>query len=293
MRNYKIISDTSVNLPDELIEKYQLQMLPLSFIVDGVPHDSYNFEEKRFADYKHYYNLMREGAVIKTSCINPGFAREFFLDMLAKEKCDIVYIGFSSGLSNSFDVVRSVAKEISDQSEYEIHCIDTRAASLGQGSIVVNALEKKLSGATIKELIEYVESIKLKTVHLFTVDDLIYLHRGGRVTRASYFIAKTLKIKPILHMLEDGKISGLTKMIGRKKTIYQLAVKLSETIINPEEQIIYISHGDCYEEAIFLKEQILKFVKVKDIVINYVDIVIGSHSGPGTLAVFYHAKQRV
>ena len=293
MTKYKIISDTSVNLTDDLILKYDLDLMPLTFLVNGEIHDSYDYEKKKFADYKHYYNLMREGVVIQTSCINPNVAREHFTRLLEKEKCDIVYIGFSSGLSNSFDVVNSVAKEINETSEYKIHCIDTRAASLGQGSIVVNALERQAEGMDLEDLIAYVEDIKLKTVHLFTVDDLIYLHRGGRVSKISYFIAKAIKIKPILHMLDDGKITGLSKAIGRKKTIYLLAEKLSETIVNPEEQVIYISHGDCEEEALFLKEQILKFVKVKDVVINYVDIVIGSHSGPGTIAVFYHAKKRI
>ena len=288
--SYKIYTDSTANLPNDLIEKYNLEVISLNYILDGKEYQSY--EKGKETDLVPFYNLLRDKKKITTSCINEeGFINAFKQDL--ENGYDILYIGFSSGLSATFSCSQNAAKTLSESyPNRKILVIDSLCASLGLGLLVVDACKKMQEGVDIETLYSYVESQKLRVCHLFTVDTLEYLYRGGRVSASKYFVAKLVNIKPTMHVDDNGKLVAYGKVMGRKKSINSLISKMQETIENPSEQTIFISHGDCLEDALYAQEQIKTKLNINSFVINYVDSVIGSHSGPGTLAIFYFAKNR-
>ena len=288
--SYKIYTDSTANLPIDLIEKYDLEVISLDYIEDGEVHKSY--VKGKDSNLKEFYDLLISKKRITTSCVNEDAFVEYFQKDL-ENGIDILYIGFSSGLSATFNCSLNASKILAEKyPERTIKVVDSLCASLGLGLLVVDACEKKLDGATLQELYDYLEEQKHKTCHLFTVDTLEYLYRGGRVSAGKYYIAKIANIKPTMRVDEQGKLVAYGKVMGRKKSINALVNKLCETIVNPEEQTIFISHGDCLEEAKQTQALIEQKIKVKGFVINYVDAVIGSHSGPGTIAIFYFANNR-
>ncbi|MDL2292223.1 DegV family protein [Acholeplasma sp. OttesenSCG-928-E16] len=290
MAKFKIITDSSANLTDEIINKYQIPILSLSFIVNDVAYKSY--ENGRVTELKMYYEMMREKEHVSTSCVN-GDEAYTICNKILKDGEDILYIGFSSKLSNTYNVVRleleSLQKKYPDR---KILYIDSLAASLGQGMIVATACQMRESGKTIDEIYIWVEKNKLKACHLFTVNTLYHLLKGGRVNKVSYLISNVLDIKPIMHVDMEGRLIAIGKTIGRKRSLNNLVDRLVDSILNPEEQTIYISHGDSLEDALYCKKRISERINVKDFVINYVDLVVGAHSGPGTIAIFYYGEHR-
>jgi len=292
MSNFKVVTDSCANLPDEIIERFNLDILPFTFTVNGEVFSGYDQATRKGANLKKFYEMMRERVSLSTSCVNNFTANEFFRKILLTG-VDIIYIGFSSALSVSYSNIETELKNL--QKEFpnqKIICIDSLAASLGEGSLVYDACVLKEQGKTIDEIASYVENAKKKLIHLFTVDDLYYLHKGGRLSSGSYFIAKAMRIKPTLRVNDEGGLVGIGKTIGRKRTIHGLVERVKNTIVNPEDQILYIVHGDCEEEANELKNLLLANIKVKDVVMNYIDIVIGTHAGPGAIAVIYYGDSR-
>jgi DegV family protein with EDD domain len=236
---------------------------------------------------------MREGGVAKTAAINKEMFAIAFRQILNEGK-DILYIGFSSGLSTTFNSARLAALEL--QAEYpdaKILVIDTLAASAGQGLLVDLVTEKKRAGADIDTCAAYLEEIRLNMCHWFTVDDLVYLKRGGRVSATAAFFGNALGIKPVMHVDNEGHLVNVTKARGRRAAVDALFDKAKTTMIGERaNSSVFISHGDCIEDAEYLAERIKNEIGVKEVRIAYVGSVIGSHSGPGTLALFFLGSER-
>lgn len=288
---YRIFTDSSSNLPESLIEELELSVLPLRFMIDGDSHQSYL--KGRKTDLKQFYTMMREGKVITTSLPNLGNAQESFTEAF-EEGYDILYLGFSSGLSGTYEAMASELESVQAcYPDRKAVSVDTRAASMGEGLLVYYAAKKKQQGASLDEVAQWVRDNRLHLAHWFTVDDLMYLFRGGRVSRTTAFAANLLSVKPVLHVDDEGHLTPVEKARGRKKSIKSLVDHMAETATGPVDgQTVFISHGDCLEDAEYLQKLIEERFGVTSFCINYVDPVIGAHSGLGTLALFFLASHR-
>ncbi len=288
MNDYIIFTDSACDIKAELLKEWNVNCIDLSFRFEGEDKEYLNSE----MDIVDFYDRMRKGGVAKTSAINPErFSKEF--EAVLREGKDIVYFAFSSGLSTTCNSARIAADELKeDYPDRKIVIIDTLAASAGQGLLVYLAVQKKKDGATIEELSDYIEGIKLNLCHWFTVDDLVYLKRGGRVSPAVAIIGKALGIKPVLHVDNDGKLISVSKVRGRKASIKALADKYCELAQDLKGGTIFISHGDCLEDVKELENIINEKTGAKVDVITHVGTVIGAHSGPGTIALFFVGKER-
>lgn len=288
---YTIVTDSSCNLPEELIDELELEVLPLVFMIDDTQYQSYLKGE--VTDLKQFYTMMREGKVITTSLPNLSDAEDLF-ESLLKNGNDILYLGFSSGLSGTYEGMRTIGNTLAERyPERTFVSVDTLAASVGQGLIVYYAAKKKQAGASLDEVAQWVTDNRLNLAHWFTVDDLMFLYRGGRVSRTAAFAGSLLNIKPVLHVDDEGLLIPMEKTRGRKKSIQALVSHMEETGNAPlKDQVIGISHGDCIEDVEYLQKLITEKFGVTNYLINYVDPVIGAHSGPGTLALFFLASGR-
>ena len=292
MSNYsfEIVTDTCSNLSDELIKRYEISIIPMIYIVNGEEKLSYVETEK--TDLKKYYDMLRQKVPMSTSCITQETAEKVFDAILSGGK-DIIYMGFSSALSATCENARAALETLQKKyPERKVYCIDTLCASLGQGRLVTYAAERRERGEDIYSVVKWAEDNKKKLVHLFTVDTLSYLYRGGRVKKTAYLLASTFNIKPIMHVDDEGRLTAIGKVVGRKKSLDDLARRTAEAIVEPEKQTIYIGHGDCIEDVEFLISRLKEKVNVGDIVVNYIDLVVGTHSGPGTVAVFFLGEKR-
>ena len=288
--DYIIITDSSANLTDEFIAKYDLVILPLTYMLNGEEHLGY--EKGKPSNLPAFYKAMRDGGKVSTSCVNTDSAKAFFEPFLADGK-DVLYLGFSSGLSATYANVVAASKELlAAYPERKFYTVDTLAACMGEGLVVTYALQAKAEGKSIEEVRDFAEEIKMRVCHQFTVDDLMYLKRGGRISGGTALIGTILKIKPVMHTDNHGKLIAVGKVIGRKAAIKWLFKKYVEKAYDKKNQIVYIAHGDCLEDAETLAEMIREQSEYKSITINYIDQVIGSHSGPGTLALFFLGENR-
>lgn len=288
--SYKIITDSCANLTAELIKKFNIDILPLEYLIDDI---SYQIKADSTAeDYKTFYSKMREGKVAKTSMANGENFRSLFENILNDGK-DILYIGFSSALSGTYQSVKNTLNDLAEEyPDRKCIAIDSLAAAMGQGLLVAYAVQQQQEGKSIDEVAAWLEENKLRLCHLFTVDDLKYLRRGGRISGATALIGTVLQIKPLMHVDNEGRLVAFGKVRGRKTSIETLLERMADTIENPTEQMIYIVHGDCEDEAKALAKEIKTRFKPKSVTMNFVDQVIGAHSGPGTLAMFYLGNER-
>ena len=287
---FEIVTDSSANLTDELIDKYGIHIIPLVYIVNGEEKLSYVKGEK--TDLKKYYGMMREKVPMTTSCASRENCERVFREILDAGK-DLLYIGFSSALSATFDNAKATLDELKiSYPDRKIYYVDSLGASMGQGRLVTYACERRENGESAEEVRTWVQDNRNKLVHLFTVDSLSYLYRGGRVKKSAYLLATTLNIKPVMHVDDEGRLIPIGKVFGRKTSLTDIAKRAAELIVEPENQTIYISHGDCIDDAEYLIAEIKKRVPIKDVVVNYVDLVVGTHSGPGTVALFFLGKNK-
>lgn len=281
-RKYVIVTDDTCDLPKEYVDKYGLKMIYLKYEVDGVAYQGDDMT------YSQFYDKMRAGSVTKTSQPNPSKFEELF-EPLLKDGYDIFYIAFSSALSGTYNSA-SIAKDTLSITypDSKIFIVDSKCASLGEGLLVVKACEKKNEGATIAELFDYVEELKLHICHNFTVSDLIYLHRGGRVSKMATIAGSILGIKPILHVDNQGRLVPIGKIRGRKQSIDKLIENTKKAFdAKYDNSTVAICHGDCFEDAKYAESKMKEiFGKNTNVIIGYTGTVIGSHSGPGTIAVF-------
>lgn len=287
MNDYVILTDSSCDLPDDIVKKYQLEILQLDFIVEG--EGSFHNDQ---ADIEKVYSKLRNGANIKTSAANISQASEA-IEALFNQKKDILYMGFSSGLSSTYQTVYMAGQELMEEyPERKMISVDTLAASMGQGLLVYKACQAKDAGKSLEENAQYIEDIKLKLCHWFTVDDLFFLKRGGRISGVTATVGTMLSIKPILHVDDEGHLINVSKVRGRKAAITELVNRMEKLAVHPEDQDIFISHGDCIEDAEKLASIIKERFGNDRITISYVGPVIGAHSGPGTLALFFLGEHR-
>ena len=288
---FEIVTDSSSNLIEDLIDEFGLHILPLSFMVDGEQYHSYLKGEH--TDLAQFYAMMREGKVITTSLPNMAESEELLRGLLTAGK-DVLYIGFSSGLSGTFQEIDLLLGQLAQEfPERTVLTVDTLAASGGEGLLVWHAATLARDGASIEEVHRWLEDNKLKLAHWFTVDDLMFLFRGGRVSKTSAWAGTLLNIKPVMHVDDEGHLIPLEKVRGRKKSLKALVDHMEATADAPvAEQTVFITHGDCLEDAEYVADLVRERFGVTDIVINYVDPVIGAHSGPGTMALFFLADHR-
>ncbi|NMA05401.1 MAG: DegV family protein [Acholeplasmataceae bacterium] len=289
MYDYSIIINSSTDLTEELKEELDLVLAPLKFTIEGKEY--INYLDYNSLDVKEFYKLLRDGKIATTSQLNVSE----YIDIIEKEfkkGKDVLILAFSSALSGTYNSAR-IAVEAFEDHKQKVYLVDTKAASLGEGLIAYLAGLKRKEGYTIEELYKYIEDIKLNVAHWFTVDDLMFLKRGGRVGGASAIIGSLLSIKPVLHVDIEGRLIPMAKVRGRKKALQSLVDKVSETHDSNLPKDVFISHGDDLEAALTIKEKIEALnlgLEVK--LINYIGPVIGAHSGPGTIAVFFFATQR-
>ncbi len=289
MNKYIITTDTTSDLPEDYMQQHNIALLPLYYNFEGSVYG-----EKIFLSPKEFYDKMRKGAMPTTMAVNPAVAREVFTKLL-DQGYDIIHIAFSSALSGSCSVAATTAVELMDERpEARITVIDSLCASLGEGLLVHKAVTLKEAGKSYDEVIEWLEQNKLHLCHMFTVDDLHHLHRGGRVSKATAIIGTLINVKPVLHVDNEGRLIPLNNVRGRKKALISLVDQMEESLKGYEgtNDIVFISHGDCYEDADFVGNLVKERFGIKDILINYVSPTIGAHSGPGTVALFFMGKSR-
>jgi len=287
MRDYVIFTDSSCDLPASLVKEWGIEELSLEVSIEGIgTFLNHEIEPAKF------YGYLRDKRPVKTAAANmEGFVNAF--EKIVSEGKDILYIGFSTGLSATYVAGKNAAEEVMEKHpECKILTVDSLCAALGQGLLVKYAVDKKNTGATLEELAAYVEGLKLNLAHWFTVEDLFFLKRGGRVSAATAVMGTVLQIKPVMHVDNDGKLINMAKARGRDASIKALVERMKQTVIDPEKQTVYICHGDCYDDAKKLADMVTAEFGITDILIDYVGPVIGAHSGPGTLALFFIGRER-
>ncbi len=290
MSEYVIMTDSSCDLPAKLAEEMELTVLPLYVEVDGQRYVNY-LDEREIA-FSEIYAKLRTKCPAKTSAVN---MQDFMepMERLLREGRDILYIGFSSGLSGTYNAGAMAAKELAERyPDRRIYTVDSLCASMGQGLLVYLAWQEKQRGGSIEEVRDFTENTKLHLCHWFTIDDLMFLKRGGRVSGATAVVGSMLGIKPVMHVDNDGHLIKVSTARGRKASIKALADEAGKRGIDLKDQTVFISHGDCLEEANFLADIMRSRFGVKKVVISYVGPVIGAHSGPGTIALFFLGTER-
>ena len=284
---YKIITDTSANLPSELAREKDIAVIPFNYYVNGGRNTCLDTEG---FDGVTFYNAMREGAEVSTSQINPHNYIETMAPILERGE-DILFVGMSSGISGAYHSAELAAQELLERfPERTIRLVDTLGASLGEGLLVLKAASEKLLGVSLDDVYEKLMDLRHRLCNIFTVDDLKYLRKGGRLSNLSFIVGTLLHIKPLLKGNEEGKIVAFAKLRGRKKALEELAAKYDEYVVHPEEQTIGIAHADCPEDAQKLIDLLKRHKPPKDVLSVCYEPVTGSHVGPGTLALFFEAR---
>lgn len=289
MRDYVIFTDSACDIKPELLAEWGVPYRSLTFRFDG--------EEKEYSNddmsVREFYDKMRAGSVAKTAAVTPEAFATMFEEEALKQDKDVLYIGFSSGLSTTYNSGRIAALELQEKyPEAKIIAVDTLAASAGEGLMLYLTVQEKKKGATIEEAATFVRDLIGRMGIWFTVDDLVYLKRGGRVSPTAAFVGNLLGIKPVLYMDNEGHLIPVTKVRGRRTSIVAMADKYTEKAVDKENGTVFISHGDCLADAQLLADMLKERHGVEVNVLTDVGPVIGAHSGPGTIALFFVADAR-
>ena len=290
MSEYVIVTDSSADLTAGMVEELGVEVLPLSFMVKGQTYR--NYPDNREMDPGAFYAMLRAGEMATTAAVNVADYTSVLEPLLEQGK-DVLVLAFSSGLSATYQSSVIAVEELRARfPERKIFTVDTLCASLGQGLLVYLAAKKQQAGASIEEVRDWAEENKLHLCHWFTVDDLHFLKRGGRISAATAVLGSMLHIKPVLHVDDEGHLINMGKARGRGASLTALVDHMEETAIDPASQVVFISHGDCLADAEKVAGDVKKRFGVKEVVINHVGPVIGAHSGPGTLALFFLGSRR-
>lgn len=285
--SYRIITDTCCDFPRETYAQLNVDVVSLSLLFRGETYNSLSDEQ-----IKTMYDALRTGESASTAAANPQNWSEAIEPALAAGE-DALVLAFSSGLSTTYQSAVIASQELSEKyPERTIRVVDTLCASMGQGLLVWYACKKRDAGFSLDDLYAWCEENKYKLCHWFTVDDLMFLKRGGRVSAATALVGTMLNIKPVLHVDNDGHLISKGKVRGRKASLDALAAKLGELGLPGANKTVFISHGDCLEDAQYLANLVKEKYSVEEVVISYVGAVIGSHSGPGTVALFFLGDHR-
>ncbi|RGX94275.1 DegV family protein [Roseburia sp. OF03-24] len=290
MKEFVIVTDTTTDLPRDYVEKHHLYMMSLPYTLEGT---SYTWEKPM--PVKDFYDKMRAGSLPTTSQANPEEAALLYESILKDNDVDILHIAFSSGLSGSFNSCRIASADVCEKyPDHRIVVVDSLAATLGQGLLVYKAVQLKEAGKSLDEVAAWVEENKYHLVHNFTVDDLFHLHRGGRLSKTAAIVGTMINLKPVLHVDDEGHLVMLSKVRGRKKSLIGLVDCMEKQLGDWKDKndIIFISHGDCPEDAQFVADLIKERFGYENFMIDYIGATIGAHSGPGTVALFYLGDHR-
>ena len=294
MKDYIIVTDSTIDLTDEMAKELGILVLPMTFTIDGKEYK--NYLDGREIGLEEFYQKMVNGSTPKTAQLNVNYIMEHAKPVLDKN-LDVLYISYSSGLSGSFNAVRLASEQLMlDYPDAKIEIVDSLCASGGEGLLVWMAVQKKNSGATLEENKEYLENLKLHVKHSFTVADLEYLKRGGRIKATAAFAAKLLNIKPVLHVDNEGHLVALSKKHGRRAALNATCENALVGLDTKANFITIVSHADALEDALYCKDYIeKKYAEMhfdSKVVITPIGPVIGAHSGPGTIAVFTISEKR-
>lgn len=290
MSDFVILTDSSADLGSDLVAQLDIQVLPLSFTIQGLTY--YNYPDNRDMDPRAFYGLLRKGEAATTAAVNVSQYIEL-LEPLLQAGRDVLILAFSSGLSTTYNSSAIAAEELREKyPDRKLYTVDTLCASLGQGLLVWLAAKEREKGKSIDEVRDWVVTHKLNICHQFTVSDLHFLKRGGRISSTTAFVGSMLQIKPVLHVDNDGHLINIGKARGRHASLKALVDRMEQTAIDPKDQTVFISHGDCEEDAELVAQMVKDRFGVQNVYLNYVGPVIGAHSGPGTLALFYVGVER-
>jgi len=290
MNDYAFFLDATADLTPQIIEEMDLSVFPMDITVDGKNY--LHYPDAREIGFHDFYEHLRAGKPASTAQITVNTFLNTF-EPLLKEGKDILYVAFSSGLSGTCNSAMLAARELEEQyPERKVYVVDSLSASMGEGLLIYLAAQLRRDGKTIDEVKDWLEKNRLRLCHWFTVDDLQHLRRGGRVSGASAFVGTVLSIKPVLHVDDAGHLIPVSKTRGRKNSLKELVSHMEETCESPEEQVIFISHGDALEDAEYVASMVREKFPVKDIKIGFIGPIVGCHSGPGTVALFFLGSQR-
>lgn len=293
---FEIIVDSAANIPADLVKKFKIKVLSFVNLVNGKEVTCFDpdlSEEEERQKGKEYYDAIRSGAEVKTGLISSGIFEDTFREILEQDK-DILYFSLSKNISGNYNSARIAAEELMDSGEYshKIRLIDSLNASLAQGILAIYASEMRDKGIAFDDVADELETYPARMNGVFTVGDLKYLSRTGRISGTSALIGNVLSIKPILRGNKDGYIVQYKKCRGRKSALNELISLVCDNIVDSENQIIGIAHADAYEDSLYIMEQIQKRIKVRDFINTSYDFCTGSHVGPDTIALFFMAKDR-
>ena len=290
MNDFVLLTDSSADLSAGLVQELGVEVPPLSFTMGGKTYR--NWPDNREMDPGRFYKLLREGGSATTSAVNVSEFADCIEPHLQAGR-DVLVLAFSSGLSATCHSARIAAEELSEQYPgRKVYVVDTLSASLGQGLLVWYAARMKNEGKDIDQVRDWVEGNKLRLCHWFTVDDLHFLKRGGRISPATAMLGTMLSIKPVMHVDDEGHLIKVGTARGRSAALKALVEHMAQTAEDPAGQTVFISHGDCLADAEKVAAEVKARFGVQDVVINYVGPVIGAHSGPGTLALFFLGSKR-
>lgn len=290
MSEYVLITDSSADLSQEMVQELGVTVLPLSFTIQGKIYR--NYPDNREMDLPLFYDMLRAGELATTSAVNVAEYTQAVEPILQEGK-DVLILAFSSGLSSTYQASVLAAGELREKyPDRKIYTVDTLCASLGQGLLVYLAAQEQRKGKSIEEVRDWAEETKLHLCHQFTVDDLHFLKRGGRISATTAVVGSMLQIKPVLHVDNEGHLINIGKARGRQASLKALVDKMEKTVTEEGRKTVFISHGDCRKDAVTVADMVRERFGTQDIRINYVGPVIGAHSGPGTLALFYLGTER-
>lgn len=290
MSDYVILTESSSDISLKIAKDNDIQVMPMDFILEGKSYAHYG--DSREMDVKAFYQKLRDGAVVTTAAENVEDYMTWVKPLLEDGK-DVLLVVFSSGLSSTFSTANVALAELREQYPHrKIVAVDSLCASAGEALLAYYAAQNRAKGMSIEENAQWLEDNKLHLAHWFTVDDLMFLKRGGRVSSATALVGTMLSIKPVLHVDNDGHLINVSKARGRKASMKALVDKAAETGVDLSNQVLFISHGDCLDDAQWLAQEVRDRFHPVDVVISDIGPVIGAHSGPGTLALYFMATQR-
>ncbi|HHT97164.1 MAG TPA: DegV family protein [Clostridiales bacterium] len=289
MKKYIITTDSTSDLPSDYLKEHNIKIVPIYYSFNNLIYgDELKLEPQEF------YSKMRNGDMPVTMAANPDTTHSIFENLL-KEGYDILHIAFSSALSGSYSVAGIAARDLSEEyPDSKIIVIDSLCASLGEGFLVHKAVTLKEEGKCIDEVAKWIEENQLNICHMFTVNDLFHLQRGGRVSKAAAIIGTLINVKPVLHVNNEGQLILLNNIRGRKKSLVALVDEMEARLINYDlkNDMVFISHGDCIEDAEYVAKLVKERFGIEKTLINFIGPTIGAHSGPGTIALFFMGNKR-
>ncbi len=289
--DYKILTDVNGDITPQLMEDLDLGVVPMAFMLDGV--ERLHYPDQREMSAKDFYDKLRSGGTVSTVAINPTTWADYMRPTL-EAGLDLLVLAFSSGLSTTYNSAVIAADDLAEEfPDRKIVVVDSLCAAMGEGLLAYMVAKKVAEeNLSIDAAAAYAEEIKLHIIHWFTVDDLQFLKRGGRISGTAAAVGSLLQVKPVLRVTEDGKLISHSKARGRKGSLNALVQKMEEFAIDPTKHVAYISHGDCLEDAEYVKTQLMEKLGVPEVIIATLGPPVGCHSGPGTLALGFYGTER-